>query len=25
MVRAEQWAAACIRGRSELGEIGSEI
>jgi hypothetical protein len=25
MLRAEQWAAACIRGRSELGELGSEI
>ena len=25
MVRAEQWAAACIHERSELGELGSEI
>jgi hypothetical protein len=25
MLRAEQWAAECIRGRSELGELGSEL
>jgi hypothetical protein len=25
MLRAEQWAADCIRGRSELGELGSEL
>jgi hypothetical protein len=24
-LRAEQWAEACIRGRSELGELGSEL
>ena len=25
MLRAEQWAAACIQERSELGELGTEI
>jgi hypothetical protein len=25
MERAEQWAAACIHERSELGELGSEL
>jgi hypothetical protein len=25
MLRAEQWAAACIQERSELGELGSEL
>jgi len=25
MLRAEQWAAACIQERSELGELGTEL